>query len=1332
MSDPRTQQLVSRSRLQLVKQLAHIERQLPTDHSVTVHTGLVMDKAIIEGILSVRPAIHFSIVRNGVCSSKVGEPFFVISKLDSCWLLEEGLAEDKMGSCGTFTKLADAKAAAEPMLHERHEAQARAASDAFWAHEGEAFDFKPGEVIAHVLDDSGTGGEVRLGFDTGTMVEVAIDARTLTGRKVRTINLGKVVGRSELKNGVTNQQVQLTEDMTVWAPVSTMSDAGVDADLFALDGHLGWVPRGCEGCGDRRDIGCLKAHCSWPFFPKPSGPPPVDPSPVQGKFEECFTCTFVGGDTGCTKPTLHHRCPTPLHPSESCATVDTNRLDAGLGLASTATEEDKMNTAFNIVDVSDSGVLAVLIVPGDEWSLQKLTIEVLVNSVFTIRCPFTRIEVSMTPQAPGVWAHESGWVQVAGVNSFGIDNPSVIVTEGLDGTGHVIARKNHDEPVKVTNDQLSGQDDVHDPSRVHGSHFVVEEPIDEPEPDAVTLTAKPRTPFAPWTDELHEFQCSTLQFGSVRTVASPTPSSARDIDTHCWGTLNMDLHGIVQHDAPMVSDAGTTRVDEWGTDGFGGLSMVGRAISANVGWALHDSVDSTWADGAVRGWSPVIVGWLPTDGQGLTREELDKQLNDSTWDTPNMDHLIFIANALHNLGRPEFAQRQQAQVWDPDGSITMISQTTRRGDNVVAHVWVPEHEWTDRSLQRASDWERHHVPAQLATVELAYSTLNGSTRPYLRCEMQTTSLERYSESQLLSSISAHHKTTGTPSTRVMTESVMSRMSMRKDITDDEVMAKSERELAYFASVIRNWHFAVEVLPEPKPEPKDTNRLEEWEVVDGHGRVLYGPDTHTRCQQHSFDYPLSPAPIRVRPVEPTPPEEDTSMTPEDITKQLADSKPWIVSDGGKDAATYMVITETPEQARVAVSNRRGTDAGAWGVELGWALNAAITLCPLCNEGMMVAHEENLPYTAWAHCKNPACPGVKRSYKGLGFTICIPDPHSLDYYGDDTLVLTAADGWCQTCGEHAMVMNTSMSSPNCVNPECLSYLAPGEAGIDEDDFIMSCVDPEEWNISFCDNCSTACGEGEDEHPEVDGEVVTLCSDCLEEKAGCDYCSGYSTNPALARWRDTGTSLTICGGCMDRLCPEQVKVDGLQDMFGITCPKCGDLLTQTRANPTDKEDQPEVSCPTCTGTYPKPPVKPTEAEESAAQDEMDSYPYEDEDEALRAQSVDQLFALAFLPLEHKPVKDAETGVPCSVQSARVELRRRVNHGYSMHMKVNDLLSELHDANSLKRSYRLKLENLRAELAPVITWLTGDEGGDEHPLHGGALLWDDDRTVRDHLSAL
>jgi len=205
--------------------------------------------------------------------------------------------------------------------------------------------------------------------------------------------------------------------------------------------------------------------------------------------------------------------------------------------------------------------------------------------------------------------------------------------------------------------------------------------------------------------------------------------------------------------------------------------------------------------------------------------------------------------------------------------------------------------------------------------------------------------------------------------------------------------------------------------------------------------------------------------------------------------------------GDRPTVYRAFTRTRSEAIKAVEDRRTPKSSSdWTVVRDY-FPTELTLCPLCGERMMVAIEESEPGCEWAHCSNPACFGVKNSHKGLGFSLIIASQQVADYYEDEGPSLSFMDGLCDTCGKHGMVMNTSVSSPNCVNPECKAYLALDEAGLDEDDFTMSCVDPAEWGILFCDECSAALVDEDEAHVDLhdeDGsfnETRTLCPECRE---------------------------------------------------------------------------------------------------------------------------------------------------------------------------------------------------------------------------------------------
>jgi hypothetical protein len=170
-----------------------------------------------------------------------------------------------------------------------------------------------------------------------------------------------------------------------------------------------------------------------------------------------------------------------------------------------------------------------------------------------------------------------------------------------------------------------------------------------------------RTPFAPFTDELHEMQ-RTLRFGSIRTIASGNPEA--------------DLHGIVHASAPMVMDSAHDWViDNGGDSGFGEPGPVAKAIAANLGWGLWDGVDCTFGDGSTRGWSPVIIGNLdPTWVQRLPHDGIDSPVVIDLINRLGMDFTLAVLQFGHDQRKAEFAQHQRRQVWWPDGSIDTVQQ----------------------------------------------------------------------------------------------------------------------------------------------------------------------------------------------------------------------------------------------------------------------------------------------------------------------------------------------------------------------------------------------------------------------------------------------------------------------------------------------------------------------------------------------------------------------------------------------------------------------------------------------------------------------------------
>jgi len=227
-----------------------------------------------------------------------------------------------------------------------------------------------------------------------------------------------------------------------------------------------------------------------------------------------------------------------------------------------------------------------------------------------------------------------------------------------------------------------------------------------------------------------------------------------------------------------------------------------------------------------------------------------------------------------------------------------------------------------------------------------------------------------------------------------------------------------------------------------------------------------------------------------------------VQPEQLTTW--DALPYFVQVKGTahpDPTLYRVFTKTPEQAIAQVAARRGRpDLVPLDVHMSWdetTETLGITLCPLCGEPMQVAVEYDEPYCEWCHCANPACPAVRASYHGLGFTVTLSGPRVVEYYAagsnePEQPGIFAHDGYCLTCGKHSEVMNTSCSSPNCVNPECQAYLGPEDAGVDRDDFTMSCVDPAEWPGFVLDQEPTTSDPQPGEYPE--------CFTCQEKDAGC----------------------------------------------------------------------------------------------------------------------------------------------------------------------------------------------------------------------------------------
>ena len=98
-------------------------------------------------------------------------------------------------------------------------------------------------------------------------------------------------------------------------------------------------------------------------------------------------------------------------------------------------------------------------------------------------------------------------------------------------------------------------------------------------------------------------QTTKLQFGSCRTIATQ-PSAREDR----WeGFDQRDIHGLVNADAGMLQDLAPEWLAEVGS------RALANAIAANSRWGLWGSPDAAWGDGSPRGWSPVIIGKLPTD-----------------------------------------------------------------------------------------------------------------------------------------------------------------------------------------------------------------------------------------------------------------------------------------------------------------------------------------------------------------------------------------------------------------------------------------------------------------------------------------------------------------------------------------------------------------------------------------------------------------------------------------------------------------------------------------------------------------------------------------------
>ena len=126
------------------------------------------------------------------------------------------------------------------------QAKQEAESKAFWAAEAEAYSHQPGECFMTVIDAEGTGGSHYVPFPVGTFVNVTLEGTTLTGERHDTLHTGLVMSEGEQRDGTTQQQVQLTKTMTIWAKTSELT-AYTGPDLFLCRHAHGWT-ESCDGC----------------------------------------------------------------------------------------------------------------------------------------------------------------------------------------------------------------------------------------------------------------------------------------------------------------------------------------------------------------------------------------------------------------------------------------------------------------------------------------------------------------------------------------------------------------------------------------------------------------------------------------------------------------------------------------------------------------------------------------------------------------------------------------------------------------------------------------------------------------------------------------------------------------------------------------------------------------------------------------------------------------------------------------------------------------------------------------------------------------------------